>query len=66
MKKLWLDPVKSSLAIFNLVDPENVIENFGPITFAKAIKNEAELQGLRECHLRDAAALVRGCCFHLT
>lgn len=25
---------------------------------AKAIKNETELEGMRQCHLRDAAALV--------
>lgn len=29
------------------------------INDAKAIKNEAELNGMRECHLRDGAALVR-------
>lgn len=29
-----------------------------PITAAKAIKNEAELEGMRQAHLRDAAALA--------
>ena len=29
-----------------------------PVQKAKAIKNETELEGFRQCHLRDAAALV--------
>ncbi|XP_078429989.1 metallopeptidase M24 family protein isoform X2 [Wolffia australiana] len=29
-----------------------------PVTFAKAVKNDAELKGMRESHLRDAAALT--------
>lgn len=37
---------------------ENVEEARSPITDAKAIKNEVELEGMRKCHLRDAAALV--------
>jgi Xaa-Pro aminopeptidase len=31
-----------------------------PVTLAKAVKNEAELEGFRQCHVRDGAALV-GC-----
>ncbi|KAG6427300.1 hypothetical protein SASPL_111542 [Salvia splendens] len=30
-----------------------------PISFAKAIKNEAELEGMRNSHLRDAAAMAQ-------
>lgn len=30
-----------------------------PISWAKAIKNAAELEGMRNCHLRDAAALAQ-------
>ena len=29
-----------------------------PIVLLKACKNSAELEGMRACHLRDAAALV--------
>ena len=29
------------------------------VTSAKGVKNECELQGMRDCHLRDAVALVR-------
>ncbi|KAL1549597.1 Aminopeptidase P2 [Salvia divinorum] len=30
-----------------------------PISFAKAIKNEAELEGMRNSHIRDAAAIAQ-------
>ena len=29
-----------------------------PITLPKAIKNKTELEGFRQCHIRDAAALI--------
>ena len=34
------------------------LEQPSPLSFAKAIKNEAELAGMREAHLRDAVALA--------
>jgi len=37
---------------------ENVEEIRSPIGDAKAIKNGTELKGMRECHLRDGAALI--------
>ncbi|PRQ42195.1 putative hydrolase [Rosa chinensis] len=30
-----------------------------PVSLAKALKNDAELEGMRSCHLRDAAALAQ-------
>ncbi|PON76408.1 Creatinase [Parasponia andersonii] len=35
------------------------IYKVSPVAFAKAIKNDAELEGMRNCHLRDAAALAQ-------
>jgi Xaa-Pro aminopeptidase len=57
-----------------------VLEARSPVTLRKAIKNETELAGMREAHLRDAVAIVefltwldekaRACppdsCFHQT
>ena len=34
------------------------LEKPSPLSFAKAIKNEAELAGMREAHLRDSVALA--------
>jgi len=57
-KKVWLDPNKASLALFNCVDSENAVVKSSPISLAKSLKNPAELEGLRQCHLRDAVALM--------
>lgn len=34
------------------------VEKPSPVAAAKAVKNEAELNGMREAHLRDAVALA--------
>jgi Xaa-Pro aminopeptidase len=34
------------------------VEKPSPVAAAKAVKNEAELAGMREAHLRDAVALA--------
>ncbi|KAL0455076.1 UNVERIFIED_CONTAM: Aminopeptidase P2 [Sesamum latifolium] len=36
-----------------------VVYRSSPVSLAKAVKNEAELEGMRNCHLRDAAALAQ-------
>lgn len=30
-----------------------------PIEYLKALKNQREVQGFRDCHVRDGAALIR-------
>ncbi|EFA82726.1 peptidase M24 family protein [Heterostelium album PN500] len=57
-KKIWLDP-RSSLAIYNSVQKEHLFEKTNPILLAKAIKNATEVEGFRQCHIRDAAALIQ-------
>ena len=42
---------------------EQVEEIRGPLATAKAIKNEAELKGMRACHIRDGAALTEYFCW---
>ncbi|KAI8141912.1 peptidase M24, structural domain-containing protein [Fennellomyces sp. T-0311] len=49
---------KTSLAVEVAVGQVNVQEERSFINDAKAIKNEAELKGMRDCHVRDGAALV--------
>jgi Xaa-Pro aminopeptidase len=48
--------------LFNLALPAGpavhaVVDLSSPIVHAKAIKNAAELAGMREAHLRDAVAI---------
>ncbi|KAF7720703.1 hypothetical protein EC973_006318 [Apophysomyces ossiformis] len=57
-KKLLINP-KTSVAIVMAVGGHNTHEDRSFITDAKAIKNPTELKGMRDCHLRDGAALVR-------
>lgn len=35
------------------------VQKSSPVSLAKAIKNETELKGMQDCHLRDAAALAQ-------
>lgn len=47
----------------SLVPPEDApkglfLEKPSPLSFAKSIKNKAELAGMREAHLRDSVALA--------
>ena len=37
--------------------PQQAITDVSPVTLLKAIKNETELQGFINCHIRDSAAL---------
>lgn len=51
---------KSSWALsLGLGGEEKVEEGRSPISDAKAIKNETELEGMRQCHIRDGAALIK-------
>ncbi|KAI4349980.1 hypothetical protein L6164_010513 [Bauhinia variegata] len=40
-------------------NPPTAVHKFSPVSLAKAIKNESELEGMRNSHLRDAAALAQ-------
>lgn len=50
---------KSSWALsLGLGGEDKVEESRSPVTDAKAIKNATELEGMRQCHIRDGAALI--------
>ncbi|OAP56630.1 hypothetical protein AYL99_08742 [Fonsecaea erecta] len=50
---------KSSWALYlGLGGEDKVEESRSPISDAKAIKNPTELEGMRQCHIRDGAALI--------
>ncbi|OVA12581.1 Creatinase [Macleaya cordata] len=67
--QLWLDTSRVNAAIVSTyrsafgnngqtARPRGVYK-VSPITIAKAVKNHAELEGMRNSHLRDAAALAQ-------
>ncbi|GAB5034567.1 aminopeptidase p1, partial [Nannochloropsis oceanica] len=57
-KVVMMDPNQVSLALGSLIPTECIIEGPSPITLAKAIKNHAELRGMRQAHIRDGVALT--------
>ncbi|KAJ1742907.1 hypothetical protein LPJ68_001502 [Coemansia sp. RSA 1086] len=48
----------TSFALVQALGTDNVKMSKSPITHLKAIKNAAELEGMRQCHIRDGAALA--------
>nr|POE78520.1 putative xaa-pro aminopeptidase p [Quercus suber] len=57
-KRKYLVSTKASWALYQALGGEkNVDEVRSPIGDAKAVKNSTELTGMRECHIRDGAAL---------
>lgn len=45
--------------IAEAVGRTRIVSKPSPVTAAKAIKNEVELNGFRQCHIRDGAAFIR-------
>jgi Xaa-Pro aminopeptidase len=60
-KSIWLDP-DSSVAIYETAtstqNNATLISKPSPITLKKALKNATEISGMRNCGLRDAAAMI--------
>lgn len=54
--KIWISN-KSSYHLTSLVPKERRVSGLSPIQMLKAIKNETELQGMRNAQLRDSCAL---------
>lgn len=44
--------------IHSIANQSLVINKTSPISMMKAVKNEREVRGMRECHIRDGAAVV--------
>ena len=51
-------PLSTNAAIFQAIDEKNRVGGMSPVQELKAIKNEVELEGMRNCHIRDGAALT--------
>lgn len=55
-----LDPATAPEQIFHLIEQagQTITEAPDPVILPKAIKNAAEIQGMRQAHLRDAVAMI--------
>eukprot|EP01042_Synura_sphagnicola_P001113 gene1113-1253_t len=56
--KVWLDPDQVNWALHSAVNEGSLLERGSPITLPKSLKNDAELTGVRQSHIRDGAALT--------
>ncbi|KAI0117606.1 aminopeptidase-like protein [Hypoxylon sp. NC0597] len=57
--KKFLISNKASWALKRALGGDDMVEEIrSPIGDAKAVKNEIELEGMRQCHIRDGAALI--------
>lgn len=58
-KQKFLTSTRASWALNKALGGEDRVEEVrSPIGDAKAVKNEAELEGMRQCHIRDGVALT--------
>jgi Xaa-Pro aminopeptidase len=57
-QRIWLDPDFSAVAVRLAVEAQGAqtLLKGNPLTLTKAVKNRFELEGLRDCHLRDGVA----------
>ncbi|KAK6258387.1 hypothetical protein SCA6_012861 [Theobroma cacao] len=56
---IWVDPASCCYALFSKLDADKVLLQQSPLALAKALKNPVELDGLRNAHIRDGAAVVQ-------
>jgi Xaa-Pro aminopeptidase len=61
MPKVWVDPSTCNLAVTAAVEGggASIVRKQSPLKLLKAIKTETEIQGFRDCHVRDALAMCR-------
>eukprot|EP01032_Pedospumella_encystans_P009398 gene9398-11062_t len=55
--KIIMDPAQVNWSLFSAAG-ESALPRISPIVLAKSLKNDVELEGFRQCHIRDGAALT--------
>ncbi|KAE8703805.1 putative Minor allergen Alt a [Hibiscus syriacus] len=56
---IWVDPASCCYALFSKLNANMVLLQQSPLALAKALKNPVELEGLKNAHIRDGAAVVQ-------
>ncbi|EPS39037.1 hypothetical protein H072_7191 [Dactylellina haptotyla CBS 200.50] len=54
----FIFPDNANWALAKALGEKRLEEIRSPVTVAKAVKNETELDGMRNCHIRDGVALI--------
>jgi Xaa-Pro aminopeptidase len=64
--KVWIDDAQCNVAVYSALSgagdsqsASTIFTKQSPLRLPKAIKNDTELSGMRDCHVRDAAAVTR-------
>uniref|UniRef100_A0A0N5A565 Xaa-Pro aminopeptidase 1 n=1 Tax=Parastrongyloides trichosuri TaxID=131310 RepID=A0A0N5A565_PARTI len=55
--KIWI-PSTTNYKLSSLVNDNNIFTSPSPVQVMKATKNDIELKGMKECHIRDSAAVI--------
>lgn len=58
-RRVLVDPASAPVWFMQKLDGATLIEGQDPCLLPKATKNEVELQGMREAHVRDGAAVAK-------
>jgi len=56
--KVWLDNSRSNYAVSRVIPEANLVDAQNAITPMKACKNTAEMEGMRQAHIVDGAAMA--------
>lgn len=56
--KVLIDPYRVNDAVYEKLDPSQVVEGDNPCMLMKSVKNPVEMENMREAHLKDGAAMA--------
>ncbi len=57
--KVWLDNSRSNYAVSRVIPEANLVDAQNAVTPMKACKNSAEMEGMRQAHIVDGAAMAQ-------
>ena len=58
-QRVWVDDASVSRWAADLLSGADLVMETSPVTLMKARKNDVEIQGMRQSHIRDGAAMCR-------
>ncbi|KAM0055106.1 putative xaa-Pro aminopeptidase [Helianthus debilis subsp. tardiflorus] len=56
--KIWVDP-RCCYSLYSLLRPDQILLQPSPLALPKSLKNPVEMEGLKNAHIRDGAAVVQ-------
>ncbi|GKY91237.1 hypothetical protein MPSEU_000096300 [Mayamaea pseudoterrestris] len=57
--KVWMEKARSNLALTSIVPAKQLLDRQNAVVPMKACKNQAELDGMRQAHIVDGAAMAK-------